>query len=435
MRDWKKAALLGLALVGALPACAPELKVEPLIDGKMWGLERFGISSKQELREVLLQRETWGPRNYMWIATWLNDFPTQLEIGLELMQRDPSDLEAYAVVANAYLTLKEYQKAIEILDQAAEHKLVVRDFRSNYNAPWVIDDLRAQALIKLERYEEVVEAEKKVGDQDGARGHRFAARALLRLKRYDEALAEARTSVALAPKDAYSHWMLALAQTALLQIGEAQRSIDFAAELNPNFRAAYFAQQHRDASLNLLMLWTERDFYQITEYWLPRCGHYYLDLDLPTQAERCFEAAEKIVPDSSLHMKVLHQAESDPAAALRMAEGFLANSRQPDLLTAAGWVAFLSGDPVKARSLIEEGIQANPVGAISNLRLGTVCEALGDSACAKKAFALTIQPTSEDVGNAVIKFLLLLLPILLVYLLVRGLVVRRMRAAREKSAG
>jgi TolB-like protein/class 3 adenylate cyclase/thioredoxin-like negative regulator of GroEL len=128
-----------------------------------------------------------------------------LERAVEL---DPGFSRAYAALAAVYWEAFE------------------RDWHRGTGWPWVVGE---KALEYLDR----------AGDQPTALGRQVRAQMMLRWRRFDEAIAEARRAIAESPNDPLGHLTLAEVLVYSGSPGEARKPLRKAMRLDPNFPGVY----------------------------------------------------------------------------------------------------------------------------------------------------------------------------------------------------
>lgn len=419
--------LVALLLVVALSSCHPRAADDPIIGKRMHVFERFGITTQAGLRRALIPART--TVNYAWLVSWLNDYPMQAKVRRALLARDPNDLQSVMGLERALSVMGRVDEAVQLLQAARARHLQIRHVRGNQYGKWSVDQalcylLRVQG--HLHQAEDACNRAMAAGDHS-THVYGYYAAALVLDGDGPAALGQAQKAVAAKDADGWSHWILGVTLQAVHMPAKAHAAYKEALRMRPQFDTAWRALHEHHTAAELIVL-HRRELVDGNALDLGFCAQYYLELHLPQAAKRCLDAAEGAEPGSSLWVPVIYLGETDPAAAWAKAQVDLKKSRNYELLDSAGWVAYLSGHVDRARSLLDAAVTASPVDMLSNLRLATVCEAQGDEACKEKALAVAVKPTAHDVTSAVVKFLLLLIPILAAYVVIRGVVVRRLRS-------
>jgi tetratricopeptide (TPR) repeat protein len=118
---------------------------------------------------------------------------------------------------------------------------------------------------------------------------------------------------------------------------------------------------------------------------LARCGHLYLDLDLPKQSQTCFAASQKQDPFLTAVARIEHQAETDPRAALRAGDALLSKSRDLELLLVMARVHARAGAPHEGISALREALYKLPPWELPEELIRTVCVELSLAECMKQS--------------------------------------------------
>lgn len=428
-------AVLWLGSASGVAEERPARPEPPALDEVMPNFRRFGIDDPHQLRTALLAR--WprgGPeisRSHGWMLGWLWDAPGALPVWAALLQEDPDDLEAVHESASVRMRLGQLEEAEAILKGAEGRALVLRDQRAvNYvpadiEALWCLLHRKTYAPEKaLPHCRRAAEAGLDTGRTGLARVHLMRAEPDLALGQL-AAVQEERIGKLLAMQ---VEFLRGVAHQQLGREDEARAAWERSLERMPAFFAADRAVVGTNGTVMEHLKAEEQWFRQRDATNLAHCGHYYLDLELPERAEPCFAAADAIERGHAMQERIAHLAETDPAQALLLAEQALAAERNPFVLTAAGWLQHRVGHSELGRQYLEEVLERDPRNDQANINLATLCLDVGDTACADEHFARTGR-SSNDVRDAVLKFVALLVPLGLVYVAVRRWILSRSRRA------
>src|SRR5829696_2743987 len=96
--------------------------------------------------------------------------------------------------------------------------------------------VRAQLLMRQERYEQATEELQKALTEEPDNGsyHAMMAHALLRRDKWQEAMGFAQSAMAKEPDDSFSHWTMAVVWLERNELKEAEAALRSAIELNPS---------------------------------------------------------------------------------------------------------------------------------------------------------------------------------------------------------
>ena len=379
------ATVLALSLMAASEEVeTTELKPKPYVDRLIPVLSRlYGIRSRDDLRAALDVPAAGRPRNDAWLASWIGDTPRCLEIFAALRQRDPSDGEAVLQAAIEESRLGKDEQALRELEQAAHRNLRQVDPRgSRFSAGDLLSQIcRLQrGLGLLERARSSCQAAIDAGAQ--AAGSRSLSRVLLALGAADSALQRAEDALRANPT-ASAWYAKAISLEALGHRPEAIEAFKAALRADPHYTPAQWALDTPSAT-SAARLQLDLGFQIANDAeWTGRCGHIYLELQMPDRARRCFEESERIGGGLGDAERIYHLAETQPSAALDRTEAIPPGQRHRLLWWLIAAIHHQQGRDAAARAALERTLDKDPRYAKAHKLYVEVCRALHDEPCAQ----------------------------------------------------
>lgn len=358
--------------------------------------EKWGIRTRAELRAALDVPARGRPRNDAWIAQWIGDAPRSLEIYTALREKDPTDGEAVLGASLEQLRLGREEQALRDLEASDLPHLRQIDPRSSFSKPQVyVRVCRLQTILgKLDAARKSCEA----GIDAGAResGSRWLARVLLglgapeeALRRIDDALQTPNPSgMPVGESRARAWYIKGSSLEAVGRRGEAVDAFRAALRSDPFYTPAQWALDTPGASTTT-RLQLELGFQNaLDSEWTGRCGHIYLELEMPDRAKRCFTEAERVGGGLGEAERIYHLAETQPSAALDRAEAIPAGRRHRLLWWLIAAVHHQQGRDAAARVALEKTLDKDPRYAKAHKLYIEVCQALHDEPCARHHAAI-----------------------------------------------
>lgn len=398
-------------------------RFEPLLPDQMPVFSRFGIYDEDTLRERL--DRTSHTQGQAWVLSWVGDSPREIAVYRALLAAHPENTQYRSALIDALSHTAAWEQAIEVIEAGRGRAIVNPEARAPQVGEGYLDRELCYVLWSQGRLEEA-KAPCRAGTALGKSAFAWRTRAwvLLGLGDDSEALTAAETAVELAPDASYGQHVLGVARFAVGDLEGARAAWTEALRLWSSYNEPWWALHMENPTVERLVTGQRQHLFQERAKDLAECGHYYLEMELPEYAKGCLAAADHQWPGISDAVRVHHLGISDPKAALELAMASLEDDRHPFVLANGGWAAYLSDAVPLARTLLEESLESDPEGDVTNMRLATVCEALGDTACVEQAEARGPVVTDEMVTNAVTRFGLMILPLLVAYLVLRPRVLR-----------
>jgi adenylate cyclase len=159
--------------------------------------------------------------------------------GVELLQKaialDNSNARTHAILASAYVDLRQYNKAVAAVERA---------YALEPNSPDVLYRYGV-VLYRVGRWEEAVrfyEEGLRLNPIPSNLWLRMYGGALRELERYDEAIAVLKKAIQQEPKSMYAHLMLAVAYSLAGREEEAREEAKEVLRINPNFSVKYIGK-------------------------------------------------------------------------------------------------------------------------------------------------------------------------------------------------
>src|SRR5262249_38298555 len=122
--------------------------------------------------------------------------------------------------------------------------------------------------------------------------------------------------------------------------------------------------------------------------WTGRCGHIYLELDMPERAKRCFAEADRVGGGLGEAETIYHLAETNPSGALDRAEAIPPGRRHRLLWWLIAAIHRQQGRDAAARVALDKTLDKDPRYAKAHKLYIEVCQALHDDACARNHAAI-----------------------------------------------
>jgi tetratricopeptide (TPR) repeat protein len=338
---------------------------------------RFGIHSVEELRESLE-----GPlsvdRSTSWLVTWLKDYPSQLSIMEQMLRRSPDDLEAAVDLSKSRFELGDLEGALQVLDAVALDSVSLKDTRSGVTGTSALFTVRCRVLLQQRKVKEAEEACRTSIERGSKKNGPHALALVLYLQGRDaEAVAFARSSLANTPQNPPVQFLYGLILQSLGEQDMAVKAWKAAADYGLTSTVESKRKRSREDWLRAIEAY-ERE--QVAAD-LALCGHYYLDLRLPERSEACFARSESLRPGPAAAERLIHQAESDPRAALKAARALLRKGRHPALLHAIAFAHQRAGNPKEALRWLDESLAGDSGRPGARELLTRVCKELAQPRC------------------------------------------------------
>ncbi|QRK04889.1 hypothetical protein JQX13_32320 [Archangium violaceum] len=338
---------------------------------------RFGIHSMQELREAV-EEPLSADRGSVWLLSWLKDYPSQLPLLTQMVRESPDDLEAVVNLSNIQILFGDQRGALRTLDAVSLDTVTLKDSRGNVKGASALFSMRCRALLHLRKLKEA-EAACRTALEHGSKKNGPETLALvLYLRGKDaEALRFIRASLADSQKNPAGHFLHGLLLRSLGKPEEAAEAWKAAADygLTPTVEAR--RKRSREDWVRAMEAYQRKQ----TAEELAFCGHYYLDLELPKRAEACFARAESLHPGLAAAERLIHQAESDPEAALRATKALLREKRTPALLYVMAFGFQRVKQPTLALGWLDESLRGDPGQPGARELLTRICKQLSQPDC------------------------------------------------------
>ncbi|MGC4118695.1 MAG: hypothetical protein QM765_29885 [Myxococcales bacterium] len=382
--DWKRAAW-ALALVTAT-ACRQHGPVT-LVEDQAATWEKYGVHGAAHLKKELefdLKRAT---RHDAWLLSVVGDMRNQLAVWREIRKRDPRDLEAALTIVELLNAAGRLEEALRELDGMNPNAMILRDKRARRMGPTDLLRRRCAALRGLKRYPEARDACQAAIDAGaGVPAEQTLTKILVGMGDVENALAHAERLVhePHASRDGDTWYTYGLILEVKGRQDGAHEAFRHALRMWPSFTPAAVALREPGKTVEARQ--DEELRWQSTGYalQLAHCWHYYTELGFGDRAQVCAEEADEVTRGRVDGQRVYHLAESDAAAAVRMAEGLPKERLGPDVFAAHGWALGRLGRDAEAKAVLERGLELDSCSAKVLGELLEVCERLGDRPCVEQ---------------------------------------------------
>jgi len=357
----------------------------------------FGITTVDELRAVLLDPT---PSRYQaWVLERLDDFPELARVWGVLLQEDPDDLEAVHFRAEQQAAMGDLDGALLTLARANPATVRVREMRA-LGGLLVPSTIRSHQCIYLfnQRNLDEAEARCKEGLALGSHVNSNAYLARIALWRGDLESAETFARASAFNGNAREWTLVGIVLSLQGRPHEAQEW----ARKAPSVHSAIQLLHGVTKPARQWLLDEEALDRDSNASLLAECGHRYLELNIPTRAERCFAISEGLAYGPAEAQRALHLAETDAPAALRALEPVLKTSTHADVLVAMAFIQHRLGKDAEALPYIERALKAWPGHDGAYVAFRDVCATLGDAGCAAAQERLfPAPPAAKDGGISV----------------------------------
>jgi tetratricopeptide (TPR) repeat protein len=348
-----------------------------------WLGDRFGIHSPDALRNAIQRVEpSEGNVSHAWLLSWLKDFPGELEVHQRILEQQPDNLDALMSVAALQMTLNQWEEAWATLQKGHDG---MRDWETRDGTGNIghIYSGRCWVLLREGKYEEARQAcETAIERGSLGQGNLRLAKVWIALGDYEKA--QKHIQAALRSKTlthGHPHYALGIALAGLGRLKEARGAWGQSLKLDPEFGAPVLALMGQKLE-PLALLKAEQRFDRLsTARTLARCGHFYLELELPERAARCFEAADRLQPAISDVQRLAHQAETDPQGALLAAESLRNQHHHPDLFALMATIHLEAGRPLEALRWSNFALDLDPANVQAHQLKLDSCLAAGQPNC------------------------------------------------------
>ncbi|WNG47103.1 hypothetical protein F0U60_25480 [Archangium minus] len=338
---------------------------------------RFGIHSTQELREAV-EGPLSADRGSVWLLSWLKDYPSQLPLLTQMVRESPDDLDAVVNLSNIQILFGDLKGALRTLDAVPLDTVTLKDSRGNVMGTSALFSMRCRALLQQRKLKEAEAACRTALERGSKKNGPETLALVLYLRGQDaEALRFIRASLADTQKNPAGHFLHGLILRSLGKPEEAALAWKAAADygLTPTVEA-----QRKRSRENWVRAMEAYQRKQTAEE-LAFCGHYYLDLEFPERAEVCFARAESLHPGPAAAERLIHQAESDPVAALRATDALLRKERNPALLYVMAFGLQRENQPALALRWLDESLRGDPSQPGARELLTRICKQLSQPDC------------------------------------------------------
>lgn len=348
-------------------------------DGDLDG--KFGVANPQELKQRMQEPLT-ADRSQAWLLSNLADGLRAKEVWALLVKKNPNDLEAIVDVAEYQRQLGQFDQALKTLRAADPTKVELLDTRGGTGSPSKLFSMQCRILLRQKKLAEATVACNRAIELGSTMNGPIALAEILYLQgKYDDALPHLDKALELDVRNQRGWLLAALINQQLGRTEEAKARFDGSYGLSVALNASLDDKRTGAQWMALVDEWEDRN----TAYEFAECGHNYLDLELPKLSQACFAASEKINPFAAKVMRLEHQAETDPAAALKAADALLAKSRDARLLFVVARTHAHAGVPHDGIPALKEALYKIAPWELPDELVRTVCVDEPLAACMKLA--------------------------------------------------
>ncbi len=342
--------------------------------------EKFGISNATELRAALAGRPT-ADRSLGWLLGWVPDPLTGVKVMQLLVKQNPNDLASIINLADLQISLGERAQAMATLRAADPDAVSIVDSRSSGPTPAGLFSRQCMLLRRQNKLEEAAAmCAKAVSRGSRVNGPFYWAQVLYLQGKYEEALTKIESSIQAEERNQPAYVLAGLINQKLGRTDAARARFEGSYGLSKALRISVDDQRTPAEWLALF----DRESDRSAADTLAACGHHYLDLELPRQSQACFAAAKKIDPRAVRIEMLEHQAETNPEAALKEAEGMLRESRDARLLSVVARAHAHAGQPQAGIPALREALYQLPPWDLPDELVRTVCVELPLAECMKQ---------------------------------------------------